>query len=110
MSATTEIIKLAGPFVAGGGMAGAVAAYAAWKKGPAEKDSIIVNGAETAVVALKAVLEAETARADRAEAERDRALEREAKMEARLDAMQKMLDEARDEIHAWRSERGNPSN
>lgn len=94
MSLDATIIGLAGPFLAGTGVAGAVAVYTARKKVPAEVDSIIVNGAEKAVVALQAVLQAETARADRAEA-------RVVAMEAKFDAVQGLLDEAREELHAW---------
>ncbi|WP_405056958.1 hypothetical protein OG474_29990 [Kribbella sp. NBC_01505] len=108
MSQIHTAMQLIAPAL-GGSLVTGIATYVVQrKKAPAEIDSIIVNGAETAVVALKAVLEAESARADRAEAERDRALEREAKMEVRLDAMQTMLDEARGELHAWRQER-NPT-
>jgi hypothetical protein len=101
MTAAQDIVQLAGPFLAGGGAAGAVAFYTARKKAPAERDSIIVNGAETAVVALQAVLLAETARADRAEARADKADARVLAMEARLDAVQGLLDEAREELHTW---------
>jgi len=87
-------------FAGGGALTGAVAVYAARKKVPAERDSIIVNGAETAVVALQAVLQAETARADRAEA-------RCAALELKLDAIQAALDEARTELHSILSDRAN---
>ncbi len=105
MSQVPVIVQLAGPFLGGTLVTGIGTYVLGRRKAPAEVDSIIVNGAETAVVALKAVLEAETARANRAEAERDRALERVASMEIRLDAVQLMLDEARSELHAWSLER-----
>lgn len=89
-----ELLTAAGSFVGGTAISALVNAWVNRKKAPVERDSIIVTGAEKAVVALQAVVEAETARADRAEA-------KVAAMEARLDSMQKMLDEARDELHAW---------
>ncbi|GAB3830238.1 hypothetical protein [Kribbella italica] len=107
MSEIPLAIQLAAPFLTGTAVAGVVAAWTARKKVPVERDSIIVNGAETAVVALTAVLAAETARADRAEADRDHAIadrdaERERRMavELRLDAIQAALDDAREELRS----------
>lgn len=95
MSSTThDVVTLAAPFLGGSALAGLVAVYTARRKVPAEVDSIIVNGAEKAVVALQAVLQAETARADRAEA-------RVEALEAKFDAVQGLLDEAREELHQW---------
>lgn len=93
--------------VMGGGFIGAgVAVYTARKKVPAEVDSIIVSGAETAVVSLERTLAAETRRADRAEATvaardaRIAALEaRTEALESRLDTIQRALDDARAELH-----------
>lgn len=92
------------PVAASGVMSGglvfaATAAYKAWKTTPADRDSIAVKGAETAVVALERSLAAETRRADRAEsalAAKDAQLER---MQERLEAMQDALDELRRELH-----------
>ncbi|WLW38576.1 hypothetical protein [Streptomyces phage Verabelle] len=100
LAATTGVMS--------GGFIGAIGTiWSARKKVPAERDSIIVSGAETAVLALEKTLEAETRRADRAEAvvaQRDEALarkdERISALESRLDALQSALDAARDELHA----------
>ncbi|MFC0622806.1 hypothetical protein [Kribbella deserti] len=92
-------------FAGGSFLAGAVAAYSAKKKAPAERDSIIVTGAQTAVVALEAVLEAETARANRAEADLERERERRLALEIKLDVIQAALDEARNELHDYITER-----
>ncbi len=94
--------------VMGGGFLGALGAlWTAKKKVPAERDSIIVTGAETAVLSLERTLAAETKRADRAEAvvaKKDEALARkDARIEAlerKLDALQAALDAAREELHS----------
>lgn len=75
------------------------AIYKARKTAPAERDNIIVQGAETAVIALERSLAAETKRADRAEAavaERDAQLSR---LQDRLETVQATLDEVRRELH-----------
>lgn len=103
----TEILTLIVPGLIGGGLIGAlVSVYTARHKVPAEVDSLIVTGAETAVTTLERTLAAETRRADRAEAhsaELEAALlrkdERIERLEARLDALQGALDDARDELH-----------
>ena len=86
-----------------GGLITALATvYAAKRKVPAERDSIIVNGAETAVLALEKTLAAETRRADRAEAQiaaRDKRIEA---LEAKLELLQSVLDEARAEIASFK--------
>jgi chromosome segregation ATPase len=85
--------------LSGGLVLGVVQAYRAVKTAPSERDSLIVKGAETAVVALERSLAAETRRADRAEkqvADRDAQLER---LQERLEAMQVALDEVRRELH-----------
>ncbi|WP_405057042.1 hypothetical protein OG474_30440 [Kribbella sp. NBC_01505] len=96
-----ELLAAIGSGVVGGGViTGLVNAWVARKRVPAETDSIIVTGAEKAVVALQAVLQAETARADRAEAEADRERQRRVALEDKLDLIQAALDEARSELHA----------
>lgn len=118
---TTFVSGIATALLGGGGTAALVSVYSARKKVPAERDSIVVTGAETAVLTLEKTLAAETRRADRAEAQlvertaeverKDRQLamkdsqiarkdERIANLEARLDRLQELLDEARDELHA----------
>jgi hypothetical protein len=90
------IVQLVAPFVGGTAVAGLASYAIARRKAPAEVDSIIVTGAQNAVIALEAVVRAETARADRAEA-------RLLAMEAKFDAVQGLLDEARAELHAYRT-------
>lgn len=92
--------------MSGGFIAAAVSVYTARKKVPAERDSLIVAGAETAVVSLERTLNAETRRADRAEAMvlvRDEQLARKdariTALEGRLDILQSHLDAARQELH-----------
>lgn len=96
--------------IASGGLVGALVSwYAAKKKVPVERDSIIVTGATSAVTALQAVVEAESKRADRAEArvaeleaQLHRKDERIEALEFRLDIMQAALDEAREELRSIR--------
>jgi chromosome segregation ATPase len=90
---------LASAVMSGGLVFAGTALYKARKTAPAERDNIIVQGAETAVIALERSLAAETRRADRAEkqvADRDAQLER---LQERLEAMQVALDEVRRELH-----------
>lgn len=86
--------------VMSGGIIGALTTlWVAWKKTPVERDSIIVGGAETAVLALEKSLAAEIRRADRAEAreaQKDAQLER---MREQLEAAQATLDQVRAELH-----------
>ena len=95
----------------GGGLITAfVALYRARKTVPAERDSLVVGGAETAVLSLERSLAAETRRADRAEAaviEKDKIIaSKEARIETlerRLDEVQNMLDAVRLELHQIRT-------
>ena len=87
--------------VLGGGVFGAgVSLWTAKRKVPAEVDSIIVTGAETAVVALQGTLSAETRRADRAEKTVTQQYERIENLERRLDQLQQLLDDARNELRS----------
>lgn len=103
----TELLRLVVPVLLSGSLiASLVAVYTARRKVPAETDSLIVTGAETAVATLERSLAAETRRADRAEArvrDLDDALlrkdERIERLEGRLDALQRALDDARAELH-----------
>lgn len=86
--------------LSGGGAGYWISAWQARKKVPAEVDSIIVMGAESAVTSLGASLVAETSRADRAElavAERDEKIEA---LESKIDDLQHALNLLRDELHA----------
>lgn len=74
--------------------------YTARKKAPVERDSIIVTGAETAVLALEKTLAAETRRADRAEGEAARYRDQVRAMEDKLNALQDALDATRAELTA----------
>lgn len=85
--------------MSGGLLFAGAAVYKARKTAPAERDNIIVQGAETAVIALERSLAAETRRADRAEAQ---VAERDAKLtllQERLESVQAALDEVRHELH-----------
>lgn len=93
--------------MSGGFVASIVAFYTAKRKVPVEVDSIIVSGAESAVLTIEKTLAAETRRADRAEAREGVLLQRIADKEARiealehkLDALQNALDDARQELHS----------
>ena len=95
----------------GGGIASLFAWLLARKKAPAEKDSIVVQSAETAALSLQKSLAAETARADREsaradklQADNERKDKRIATLETRLDAMQTTLDEMRRELESLRTE------
>ena len=96
--------------LSGGAITGGVAIYKARKTTGPERDSIVVGGAETAVLSLEKSLAAETKRADRAEAaliERDRQLAakdaRIADLEKRIDSMQASLESLRTELHEIRT-------
>lgn len=74
---------------------------------PAERDSIIAEGAHTAVQSLTESLAAETARANRSEQENAQLRQRCKLLEARLDSIQSALEAARAELHEIR-ESGSP--
>lgn len=86
----------------GGAITHLATARAIRAKLPAERDSIIAEGAHTAVQSLTESLAAETARANRAEANEATLRQRCELLEARLDVLQNALDAARDELHAIR--------
>lgn len=101
------LVPLLGILMGGGLIAACVSWYVAKSKTPAEVDSIIVAGAESAVVTIEKTLAAETRRADRAEAREavllQRIADKEARIEAlehKLDALQNALDDARKELHS----------
>lgn len=102
-----ELLTLIISGILSGGIIGAgVSVYTARRKVPAERDSLIVTGAETAVSTLERTLAAETRRAERAEkrvGELEEALTRKdariEALEARLDDLQQALNEAREELH-----------
>lgn len=88
----------------GGGFVGSVVTlWTARKKVPAERDSIIVSGAETAVLALERALGAALKAAEHAEALNLDKDQRIAHLEKRLDDVQELLDIARTELHAIRN-------
>lgn len=94
-----------------GGLIGAlVTLYTARQKVPLERDSLIVGSAQTAVESLEAALAAETRRADRQEARACRLQEiidhkdqRIEALQARLDRLQKALDDTRAELQEIRN-------
>lgn len=91
--------------VLGGGLlgSGAVAAWTARKKVPAERDSIIVASAEMTVQGALAVASAEAARADRSDAENLVLRQRLNAALARVDGLQAALDLVRDELRSIQS-------
>lgn len=105
---TPALINTVAPALLTGGLVAAlVSLYTAKKKVPAERDSIVVSGAETAVMTLERTLSAETRRADRAEQEVKRLHselvrkdDRILALESRLDQLQDALDQARAELHS----------
>lgn len=103
----TALAAIAAAILGGGGLASVGSLYLARKRAPADVESVVVQTAETAVLTLERSLQAETRRADRAEAEAgelrirlDEKDERIAALEKRLDTLQAALDDARDELHA----------
>lgn len=79
-------------------------------KGPLERQNLIVSGAESAVASLDRSLEAETRRADRAEARVVQLEEAMAAKDARIEALERRLDDfqaaldvARAELHSIRT-------
>jgi len=91
--------------VLGGGLITAMReVWTARKTVPAERDSVVATGAETAVSSLMVSLKAETARANRAEAERDHLLERVGELESQLKIAQGALDEANRQMSEIRKE------
>ena len=94
MSLAIEVMAAVGGGSALGGLIGAGSSlWVSAKKTPAEVDSIIVNGASTAVQALAHSLAAETARADRAEA-------KVADLSAQFELIQDQLNIAREQLHS----------
>jgi cell shape-determining protein MreC len=88
MSASNELVKLAGTAGGGASLTALVTWFANRRKVPAEVDSIIVQGANTAVIALTAVNEA---------------LERRVLyLEEKLAKAQTLLDELREELSELR--------
>lgn len=94
----------------GGGALTALVTYLnAKRRAPAEIDSIVVQGAEAAVLSLQRAVDAANARANDVAVERDRLAAEIARkdqrimaLETQLDRLQKMLNDARDEIAAIR--------
>lgn len=73
------------------GTGGLVAWWRAKKTVPAERDNIIVTGAETAVQSLERSLQAETARADRLEKENS-------DLRRSLDDLERELNDVREQL------------
>lgn len=69
---------------------------------PVELDNMIATGSETAVKALIQALDAETARAERAEAQVREKEQKISALEERVEALQQLLDDLRAELHAIR--------
>jgi len=95
--------------LSGGLFTAAATLYKARKTVPAERDNLVVTGAETAVLSLERSLAAETRRAERAEAAvvmRDEVIaekeRRIAALERRIDEVQAKLDSVRAELHQIR--------
>lgn len=105
-----EVLVPAVVAILSGGFVGAcVAVYRAKQTVPAERDNLVVSGAETAVLSLERSLAAETRRAERAEASlvmRDEVIAaKERRIEAlerQLEKAQQLLDAVREELHEIR--------
>lgn len=97
------------PLLLGGGLLGALAtlltsravagktraeAAGVAAKTPAEVDSIVVQGAEAAVLTMRSALESATARIAELEADRARDRQRIADLESRLDELRAKVDRA----------------
>lgn len=97
------------PLILGGGFLGAVATLVTSRavagktraeaagvaaKTPAEVDSIVVQGAEAAVLTMRAALESATARIAELEADRARDRQRIADLESRLDELRAKVERA----------------
>jgi len=102
-----EAIALA--VLGSGGFAAILTFVIARRKAPAEVDSIIVTGAESAVLSLQKAVEAATLRATTAETQLAASHERERRkderielLEQRLDRVQNILDDVRAELAAVR--------
>lgn len=103
-----DLVPLLLPLLLGGGLITAlVTLYRAKKTVPVERDSIIVTGAQGAVLALEKSLQAETARADRCSAEVEELRKDLADLERKLNnaqgtilALQATLDDMRQQMSA----------
>ena len=97
------------PLILGGGLLGAIATLVTSRamahktraeaagvaaKTPAEVDSIVVQGAEAAVLTMRSALESATARIAELEADRARDRQRIAELEQRLDELRLKVDRA----------------
>lgn len=108
---TELVVGLATLLLGGGAGGGLLAWWVARKKTPAEVDSIIVGGAEKAVLVMRSALEAEQSAHAATRAERDfqiaenlRKTQRIVLLEDRLDRAQVLLDDLRTELAALRAD------
>ncbi len=87
---------------------GTLAAFFTYKiakrKAPAEVDSIVVQGAESAVLSLQKANEVERHRAERAERDRDALRAEVARKDARIEALERQLDRAQEMLNQVREE------
>jgi hypothetical protein len=104
------LIAIVSAVLGGGGASAAVALFKAKKTTGAEVDSIIVGGAEKAVLTMKQALEASQHETNTVRADRDRLTAEVARkddrirdLEMRLDGVQALLDAARADIAALRA-------
>ncbi len=79
--------------LSGGGLVGFLGWLLAKKKAPAERDSIVVQSAETAALSLTKSLDAETKRADRLQSEND---EKDAELRRLRAEVQRLRDQVSD--------------
>lgn len=102
MSTSTAIIMT---ILSSGSLTALVQMWGARKKAPMERDSLIASSSSDALLTMKAALESETARADRAE-EREREKDKKIDhLQSRLMELQGMLDQVRAEVDQLRSAR-----
>lgn len=106
---TALLVAIVTGVLSGGLFTAAAALYRARQTVPAERDNLVVSGAETAVLSLERSLAAETRRAERAEASlvmRDEVIAaKERRIEAlelQLEKAQLLLDQVREELHEIR--------
>lgn len=100
-----HLLELIVTLVLSSGTVAAILTYViARRKAPAEVDSIVVKGAESAVLSLEKALTVE--RTQRAEAEKEarRLRDEVAKKDRRIEALEKQLDRAQEMLNEVRAE------
>lgn len=95
----STVISILMPALLGGGLITALATlYKTRRTVPVERDSIIVTGAQGAVLSLETALRHETARADRAERESERLRAEKEHLLAKIEEMQAKITALQDDL------------